>query len=349
MRQPTLLTAASANSMRSLDEKRITVFSTIPRVEDIELPPWMNHVSIIDASHNEVAKAYVSNRRQRRCFVFNGLSRKVWMLALLETLLPNRNRYLVVVDMILTVPTTLRERCVAFLRSLLLARVDLFITYARNTERLREIYHLSASRFEHVPFKVNDREMVMNMESRDEGYIVVAGQTRRDFATFHRAIEGLSMPVRIVARGQEVLSKHGSILDSQGWSEHVALVRDAATTEAFLTEIARARLVVLPILEKNITPSGVGICLAAMALGKCVVISEGPAADGLVDEGQALVVQAGDWVALRDAIVTAWADPELRAATARRGFDYAMSLGDERRLHRDTFEAIANLCAGGIG
>ncbi len=327
-------------------EEAITVFSTFPRVADIELPSSVKHVPLSGAPYVELAKAYWSKHREQRCFLFNGLCRQVWAIALLKMLLPNRRRKLIVVDMILSVPSTWRDRIVVSVRKKLLAKVDLFISYARDTRGIEEIYGLPESRFLYVPFKVNNWDIVTNLETGDDGYIVVAGQTRRDFDTFRRAIEDLSMPVRIVAPTQSTLSKHGSVLGGEGWPDHVVFVKNAQSPEAFLPEIARARLVVLPILEKNITPSGISVCLVAMALRKCVVVSSGPVADGLIDAGQAIVVPAGDWRALRSAIVSACEDSELRAAIAEEGFAYAMALGDEKRLHRDMFEAIAQLCRG---
>jgi glycosyltransferase involved in cell wall biosynthesis len=324
----------------------ITVFSTFPRLTDIELPERLKHVPLSGASHLDLAKAYLSNAGEERCFLFNGLCRQVWTIALLKMLLPSRRRKLVVVDMVLSVPSTRKERLVVSLRRKLFAKVDLFISYARNTKGIEDIYRIPASRFLYVPFKVNDWDTLRNLETADDGYIVVGGQTRRDFDTFRRAIEGLSIPVRIVAPAQSTLSQHGTVLSDEGWPEHVTFVRNAQTPEAFLPQLARARVVVLPILDKNITPSGIGVCLVAMALGKCVVVSSGPVADGLVDSGEAIVVPAGDWVALRDAIKSACTDSERRAATAKKGFDYAMALGDEKRLHRDVLEAIEALYRG---
>lgn len=327
-------------------EETITVFSMFPRIDRLELPSPLTHVSMSGASYGELAKAYFSNSDEDRCFLFNGLSRQVLAFALLKMLFPMKRRKLVVVDMVLSVPTTWADWKVVSMRRKLFARVDLFISYARNTRGIQEVYRIPESRFLYIPFKVNDWDIVTNLETADDGYILVAGQTRRDFATFRRAIEDLSIPVRIVAPTQGVLSQHGSVLSDDGWPERVVFVRGARTPETFLPEVARARLVVLPILEKNITPSGIGVCLVAMALRKCVVVSSGPVADGLVDDGQAIVVPAGDWVALRDAIVNAWTDAELRNATAERGFEYAMALGDENRLHQDLFEAIAQLYRG---
>jgi glycosyltransferase involved in cell wall biosynthesis len=331
--------------MGSLEET-ITVLSTFPRVDRIALPRTVKHVSVADASHGELVRAYLSKSQEQRCFLFNGLSQRVWVLALLKLLFPNRRRKLVVVDMVLSVPTTRRDWRVVLLRRKLMAAVDLFISYARNTKGIQEIYRIPESRFLYVPFKVNDSERIAIMETRDEGYLLVAGQTRRDFPTFLRAVEDLSIPVRIVAPAQDVLSAHGSSLRTDGWPAQVELVRDARTPDTFLPQVAGARLVVLPILEKNITPSGIGVCLVAMALRKCVIVTEGPVTEGLVDDGQAIVVPAADPSALRDEILAAWTDPDLRTGTAERGFDYATSLGGEKRLYEDLFDAVVRLCRG---
>jgi glycosyltransferase involved in cell wall biosynthesis len=328
-------------------EDTITVLSTFPGVDRTSLPPAVRHVSIASASRGELIKAYLSRSPDLRCFLFNGLSRQVWLIALLKLLFPRQRRALVVVDMVLSVPTTRRDWRVVAMRRKLMAAVDLFISYARDTTGIQEVYRIPESRFLYVPFKVNDWDRVSSMETVDDGYLLVAGQTRRDFPTFLRAIEGLGVPVRIVAPPQDVLSEHGSLLRKEDWPKHVEFVQDATTPDTFLPQVAGARLVVLPILEKNITPSGIGVCLVAMALRKCVIISAGPVTDGLIDGGEAIVVPTGDPDALRDAISAAWDDADLRTGTAERGFTYASSLRGEQRLYGDLFSAVVRLCRDG--
>ena len=322
-------------------EDTITVFSTFPRVDQVTLPPEVSHVPIGDASSLALVHAYLSRSPGHRCFLFNGLSQQVWLIALLKLVFPNERRTLIVADMVLSVPTSRRDWRIVSMRRKLMTAVDLFISYARDTKGIQEIYRVPESRFLHIPFKVNDWARVADMETSDEGYLLVAGQTRRDFPTFLRAIEELEIPVRIVAPPQDVLSKHGSSLRPEDWPEHVQFVQDARAPDTFLPQVAGARLVVLPILEKNITPSGIGVCLVAMALRKCVIVSAGPVTDGLIDRGEAIVVPAGDPVALRNAIAAAWADAELRTSTAERGFAYASSLQGEARLYDDLFNAVA--------
>jgi glycosyltransferase involved in cell wall biosynthesis len=289
-------------------------------------------------------RAYLSSEHEYRCFVFNGLAEGVWPLSVLRQLRPRPDRKLVVVDMVLAMPTTRRDWVRVAFRRQLMRGVDLFLHYAKNSSGLREIYRIPESHFLYVPFKVNDWDRIQTMHPTDEGYIVVAGQTRRDFRTFLSAIEHLPVPVRIVAREDEVLSKHASSLPAEGWPSHVTFVRDADDRESFLAQLAGARLVVLPILPHNITPSGISICLVSMALGKCVILTRGPVTDGLVDQGEAIVVPPSDPVALRNAIAAAWEDEELRAATASRGRAYAEKLGGEERLYKDILEATLGLC-----
>ena len=83
-------------------EEPIRVFSTFPRLGRIDLPAHVGHVQLSGKSSLELARAYLSPERGCRCFLFNGLSRQVWVLALLKLLLPRRRRKLIVVDVILS-------------------------------------------------------------------------------------------------------------------------------------------------------------------------------------------------------------------------------------------------------
>jgi glycosyltransferase involved in cell wall biosynthesis len=69
----------------------------------------------------------------------------------------------------------------------------------------------------------------------------------------------------------------------------------------------------------------------AMACGTPVIATgRGGSAEFLVDGGNALLVPAGDHVALASAVRRLAADPSLRSALARRGFDTAAELTTDR-------------------
>jgi hypothetical protein len=71
-----------------------------------------------------------------------------------------------------------------------------------------------------------------------------------------------------------------------------------------------------------------------MALNKCVIISEGPGAEDVLND-QAVIVPAENSNVLAEEIKRFWNDNDLRIAVASRGYKYAMSLGGYDRLLSD--------------
>jgi glycosyltransferase involved in cell wall biosynthesis len=69
-----------------------------------------------------------------------------------------------------------------------------------------------------------------------------------------------------------------------------------------------------------------------MALGKCVIISDGPATRGIVTPDLGIVVPPQDPAALRQALLQAWNDPALRQRLGCAAQQYARSLGGEPQL-----------------
>ncbi|HEX8362139.1 MAG TPA: glycosyltransferase, partial [Longimicrobium sp.] len=106
-----------------------------------------------------------------------------------------------------------------------------------------------------------------------------------------------------------------------------------------------AHAVVLPIQPGRLSPSGIGTYLVAMALGKCVVITESAATRGILDDRHAVLVPPADAEALRAAVARVAEDRELRERTARGGREYALSLGGDERLERDIVAELAEMMA----
>ena len=80
-----------------------------------------------------------------------------------------------------------------------------------------------------------------------------------------------------------------------------------------------------------------------MALVKCVIITEGPATRGLLDDGQAIIVPPSDANALRAAIVAAREDTAYRSRVASAGQRYARAIGAHERLARDICREVVRL------
>ena len=77
----------------------------------------------------------------------------------------------------------------------------------------------------------------------------------------------------------------------------------------------------------------------AMAMRKCVIITEGTSTRGLITT-EAIIVPPRDPIAMANAISQVWEDDDLRKRTADAGRRYAERCGGEPRLYAD----IARLC-----
>ena len=274
--------------------------------------------------------------------VINSAPRALYEFCLLRMLVPFARCRVVSLDTVLPVhPTdTLGHRIGLRLKRRLFTQVHLFIEYFRDTAGYERCYGMPRHKFRYVPFKINRYDRVIRTAVRDEGYIFCGGNTRRDFATLIEAARELPWPLRIVTMSDAVIGGHGSRLDERNLPPNVEVIRHDGSA-SFVDHIAGARIVALPIVRENISASGIGVYLTCMALGKCVVISSGPAVDGVVPEGAAIVVPPEDPAALRAAIERAMTDEGLRARTAAAGQAYALPLGGEARLCESVLGVIA--------
>lgn len=265
------------------------------------------------------------------------------LLALLGSLRPGGRCRIVSLDTVLPVPRldTLRDRVRTWTKVLLFKKVALFIEYFKDTSGYETCYRIAKRKFRYVPFKINRYDKVIATKTSDEGYIFCGGNTRRDFATLIDAVRNTPFPVRIVTMENDTIRGHGSFLDESRLPANVQVVRHDGG-DSFVDHIAASRLVVLPIKRQNISASGIGVYLASMALGKCVIISSGPAVDGVIPDGSALVVPPEDPVALRDAIARAYADASLRRGIGERGRAYALGLQGEERLAASIMRVLAD-------
>jgi glycosyltransferase involved in cell wall biosynthesis len=284
-------------------------------------------------------------RRALSCdyVVVNCAPADLFDVCLLKLLLPFTRARIVSLDTVLPVPNadSLPARVKLGIKRLLFRQVHLFIEYFRETGGYERHYGIPKHRFRYVPFKINRYNRVIQTVTRDDGYVFCGGNTRRDFKTLIDAVRGLSIPVKIVTMNDSVISGHGSVLDERDIPANVEVIRHDGS-DTFLDHIGCARLVALPIRRENISASGIGVYLASMALGKCVVISEGPAVNGIVPIGAAIVVPPEDPAALRAAIERAVGDANYRNTVAAAGQAYALSLGGEEQLCNSVAHVIAS-------
>jgi glycosyltransferase involved in cell wall biosynthesis len=253
-------------------------------------------------------------------------------LALLQSFVPFHRAKIVLLDVMLSTPTGYQGRAKAWLAGRLLRRSHRIMLYYRNTAGLQRYYGVPAEKFLYIPFKINQPEMIKGMTPVDGGYVFCGGKTRRDFATLFEAVQGLDVPVKVVTTANKDIARHGSFVDEQAAPPNVEVVRLDGSPEPFLSSLAAARVVVLPITPE-ISGAGMSVYIQAMALRKCVILSAGPGAEDVLTSGQAIIVPPSDPAALRQAIERAFTDPSYRAQFEDTGYEWAMGLGGEKRLY----------------
>lgn len=273
--------------------------------------------------------------------VFNIDQRRLLTFCMLRRITGVRRFRLVSVDIHLPPLRTARLRWRARLVGWLLREVDLFLCYFKATLPLRQAYGLERQRFVYVPFKVNAYAALQAVEPRDGGYALVCGRSDRDYRTFAAAAHGLDIPI-VVLMPPDYAEDRDSIAGVRTPRNVRVEVHDGSD-ESWIEWISRARFVILPVLPDVIKPSGISTYLQAMALGKCVIISDSPGTQGLIDHGEAVVVRPGDPPALREAITRVANDAEYRKRVADIGKAYAWSLGDDGRLAEDIVQCVGAL------
>ncbi|MGH9677332.1 MAG: glycosyltransferase, partial [Candidatus Acidiferrum sp.] len=235
----------------------------------------------------------------------------------------------------------LRQRILAWAKRRLLRRVDLMLLHQKDTAGMRECYGIDPARMRYIPYKVNSLRSVERMDIPEGEYVFSGGRSRRDYTTFCAAMAGLELPTLLLTPPDRENAFHETFLDRANAPTHVHVVHDDGSPESWLEAMARARIVVIPVLPNSISPSGVGTYLLAMALGKCVIMTESPATrDVLEHEKHAILVPMANAEALREAVRRAWHDDAYRRRIAATGQAYALSLGGVENLQRNIAQMV---------
>ncbi|WP_395140121.1 glycosyltransferase family 4 protein [Armatimonas sp.] len=158
-------------------------------------------------------------------------------------------------------------------------------------------------------------------EPTEGGFALALGQSNRDYATLFRAVEGLVIPVTVVAADD---TPFGGVPPPPNVTVHFNT--DHHTTNAL---IASATLHLIPLHPTGFS-SGQTVLLRAMAAKKACIVSRIPGVTDYIDENQtAVLVPPHDEGALRDALTQLWEDTQerqrlgenaARAAQERFGF-----------------------------
>ncbi|MCO5044972.1 MAG: glycosyltransferase family 4 protein [Kiritimatiellae bacterium] len=163
-------------------------------------------------------------------------------------------------------------------------------------------YQLDPARIRYVPLNSNIANP--QMESADDGFILSAGRTLRDYATLLNAVRQLpELPTSVIC-GRN---------DFQGLEipPHVQIFTEIPRA-TYLEKLRRCRLVALPLLNTE-RATGQVVMLEAMAMGKPVITTRSPGTvDHLVDGENGILIEPGDAPALAREIERLWNNPALR-------------------------------------
>lgn len=163
-------------------------------------------------------------------------------------------------------------------------------------------YRLDPARVRYVPLNTNIANP--KMECADDGYVLSAGRTLRDYATLLNAVRQLpELPTSVIC-GQNDFQGLEAPSNVQVFTE---IPRDT-----YLEKLRRCRLVALPLLNTE-RATGQVVMLEAMAMGKPVITTRSPGTvDHIADGENGILIEPGDADALAREIERLWDDPTLR-------------------------------------
>ena len=209
-----------------------------------------------------------------------------------------------------------------------LKRIDKIITYYKSSTEHLDAEHEGKFTFVPLPaFHVNQTRPQQAMKP----YVFSGGESQRDFASLVSAIR--SFPVNLIISTLGVGEQH---LDQSQLPKGVCVKvgdRFNKGPEEYLSDLAGATVVVVPLLETN-DPKGLTTIVEALVYGKAIISTRSRGLDDYLQHGyNCLRVEAGNSRAYATAIKQLWTNDQLRTelergarATAKRlrveYFDY---------------------------
>jgi len=274
--------------------------------------------------------------------LLNSSTRRLLSLCAVMWLLPFHRWRLISLDIHLLEPVGWKQRVAALIKRFLLRKVDLHILYFQDLEGYERHYGVSPAISRFVPFKVNSWEILPARDAftSDGEYVFCGGRSLRDLKTFKDAMAQVPYPgLLLYQHDASFMAMHGTTVDLNGLPSNVRPECHDGNNDTWIDFIRRAKLIVIPTFPNSIYAPGLSLYLLAMALRRCVIISEGPQTRGLLKD-EAIIVPPGDPGALAQAIRRCWEDDNLRKSTADAGRRYAELCAGEARMISD----IVNAC-----
>jgi glycosyltransferase involved in cell wall biosynthesis len=171
-------------------------------------------------------------------------------------------------------------------------------------------------------------QLFYSPRAAEEDTICSVGAEMRDYPTLIEAIRGTGLRCHIATDHMRIPHRIRLVRDRRVPVDTLAVPVDANVTigRKPLLELrdlyARSRFVVVPLVPSE-SDNGVTVILEAMAMGKPVICSRTRGQVDVIQDGvTGIYVPAGDPVALREAMLSLWNDPQTAHTMGARARAY---------------------------
>jgi glycosyltransferase involved in cell wall biosynthesis len=243
-------------------------------------------------------------------------------------------------DMLLPRPYSIGDYFRAYIKRIVFKFVDRFIFLHKDISGYFRYFRIEKNKCTYVPFKANNIDIISKYQITDNGYLLSCGASYRDYVLLAKALQHYSCHTTVVLPEDNLAGFHHSIIDETLFNDKVTIIRHDFSQESWYKILSECRAVVLPIRSDAIQCAGLSVYLEAMAFGKPVVITEGPATRDLLTEESAAICPADDPVALSEAMKRVMEDENYRMRLIKNGYEYVHSLGGEDRLVKDILKVL---------
>ncbi|MGH9057610.1 MAG: glycosyltransferase family 4 protein [Acidimicrobiales bacterium] len=167
---------------------------------------------------------------------------------------------------------------------------------------------IGGDRLRRLAFGVDDETFAPTGEPDGDYVLVVGRDSGRDWPTLFRALEGVGLAVKVCCRPRDIAG-----LEVPAGVELLGYV----DRDEYRRLLGAARVVAIA-ARPVVYPSGQSVLLEAMAMARTVVATFTPALQEYLSDGETcLTVPVGHPSALRERIIEAASDDELRARVGR--------------------------------
>ena len=199
---------------------------------------------------------------------------------------------------------------------------------------LAERYGVVPERLRYVP--LNTTIQAPSLSPLDEGFVLCAGRTLRDYTTLILAARHIAAPVHVIC-GEHDLDRLTLPLPS-----NVEVFREVPRA-VYLDQLRRCRVLALPLLPTE-RSTGQVVMLEAMAMGKPVVATASPGTLDTIRHGEnGFLVEEEDAAALTHQVNVLVRDAELAGRIGRQAVADMIELGSAERHARLKLEAIQSI------